>query len=210
MRRLLIIPVLATLSGCADSVYYDARYQPTDVDSTYSVEERIFWTGDAQNYALPAAPPDLADDAPARKDCAYPYQKMKGVQIAGHGPFEVAGHPDNHPFPISKMDDRLHPTGPDTALAEPERFGVIDSPAKPGIPPDLNNPVIGMTNDHPRSRTGAGTDVIAPMPYVGWNKPSNPYCCGDNYYRHAALPTPAAPRAPAPAAAAVPAADPAK
>lgn len=178
-RLLLLIPALALLGGCSESLYYETRYIPTDIESTYTVSARASWSGDREVYELPAAPPDLDSEQGPRKRCAYPYQKFKPLPIVAVHPDEVHSSTDIGQVQYGSTDTRIHPTGPTKLLHEPPSYATDSRPGEPGIPPALMNPKIGMTDTRPHSTTGVGTNEIPPVPYTGWNENFNPYCCGN-------------------------------
>lgn len=184
---LLALPaLLLALGGCSESLYYDTRYVPTDVESTYSVSARIGWSGDREVYELPAAAPDIDNEQKARVRCAYPYQKFKPQTIAGMGLDQVHSSTDIGEVAYGGYDDRIHPTGPTVPLHEAPNFATDSRPFKPGIPPVLGNPKAGMYDDRPRSNTSILT--TEPVPKVDWNGNANPYCCGDVPRQPAAAP----------------------
>jgi hypothetical protein len=184
---LLALPALAlALGGCSESLYYDTRYVPTDIESTYSVSARIGWSGDREVYELPAAAPDIENEQKARVRCTYPYQKFKPQTIAGMGLDEVHSSTDIGEVAYGGYDDRIHPTGPTVPLHEAPYFATDGRPSNPGLPPALGNPVVGMYDDRPRSNTSILT--TEPMKTVDWNSNYNPYCCGDAPRQPAAAP----------------------
>jgi hypothetical protein len=196
-RLALLIPALALLGGCSESLYYETRYIPTDIESTYTVSARIGWSGDHEVYELPAAPPDIENDQAARVRCAYPYQKFKPYPIVAVHAEDVHSSTDIGQIAYGSTDTRIHPTGPTVPLHEPPNYATDSRPGEPGIPPALMNPKIGMTDVRPRSTTGAGTDAIPPVPYTGWNENFNPYCCGQVAPNVSSVAPSASPSAPA-------------
>lgn len=181
---LLALPALL-LAGCSESLYYDTRYVPTDIESTYSVSAQIGWSGDKQVYELPAAAPDIDGEHAERRRCAYPYQKLKPQTIAGMGADQVHSSTDIGGVAYGGFDDRIHPTGPTVPLHSAPYFATDSRPGEPGIPPALGNPKVSSWDERPHSKTSITT--VEPVPKSDWNSNANPYCCGD------------APRAPAPA-----------
>jgi hypothetical protein len=196
-RLMFLIPVLAMLGGCSESLYYETRYIPTDIESTYSVSARASWSGDREVYELPAAPPDLASEAAPRQRCAYPYQKFKPVPIVSVHPDDVHSSTDIGQVQYGSTDTRVHPSGPTVPLHEPPNFATDSRPGEEGIPPALMNPKIGMTDVRPHSTTGKETSAVPPVPYTGWNENFNPYCCGNVAPTTPSPATSAAPSAPA-------------
>ncbi len=175
---LLALPALAlALGGCSESLYYDTRYVPTDIESTYSVSSQLSWSGDREVYELPAAAPDIDGEQKARVRCTYPYQKLKPQTIAGMGLDQVHSSTDIGEVAYGGYDDRIHPTGPTVPLHQSPYFATDSRPGQPGIPPALGNPKVGMYDDRPRSNTSIIT--IEPVPTSDWNRNYNPYCCGD-------------------------------
>jgi hypothetical protein len=175
---LLALPVLAlALGGCSESLYYDTRYVPTDVESSYSLSSRIAWSGDREVYELPAAAPDIDNEQKPRVRCTYPYQKFKPQTIAGMGLDQVHSSTDIGEVAYGGFDDRIHPSGPTVPLHDAPYFATDSRPGAPGIPPALGNPKVGGYDTRPRSNTSILT--TEPVPKVDWNSNANPYCCGD-------------------------------
>jgi len=188
---LLALGVLAlALGGCAESLYYDTRYVPTNIESSYSLTSQLAWSGDREVYELPAAAPDIDNEQKARVRCTYPYQKFKPQTIAGMGNDEVHSSTDIGEVAYGGYDVRIHPTGPTVPLHESPNFATDGRPSNPGIPPALGNPDVSGYDRRPHSKTSI--DSTEPVPLLDWNRNANPYCCGD------------APRQPAPATALAP------
>ncbi len=198
-RLVMLLPVLALLGGCSESLYYETRYIPTDIDSSYSVASQATWSGDREVYELPAAPPDLESEQAARVRCTYPYQKFKPTPIVAIHPDDVHSSTDIGQVQYGSTDTRVHPSGPTVPLHDSPYFATDSRPNNPGIPPALNNPKVGMTDDRPHSATGAGSNAIPAIPASGWNENFNPYCCGQVPPTGVRAPTDAAPT-PTPAA----------
>jgi hypothetical protein len=174
----LALPALAlALGGCSESVYYDTRYVPTDVESSYSLSARMGWSGDREVYELPAAAPDIDNEQKPRVRCTYPYQKFKPQTIAGMGRDEVHSTADIGEVAYGGYDDRIHPTGPTVPLHEAPYFATDGRPSNPGIPPALGNPIVGTYDERPHSKTSIIT--TEPVKAADWNRNYNPYCCGD-------------------------------
>lgn len=177
MRRLLIlIPALVALCGCDGGLYYQTRYIPTDIESSFAIESLV-WGGDSQVIELPAAPPDIEGDHRARVDCVYPYQKFKGQAVVAIGDAQVRSSAGSDGQPIGKMSDLDRPVGPDVAVRGPKIAVYANSPYQPGLPSASGGPTVS-TFDH-RPRTKAVTEKADVMPRGGFNANGNPYCCGD-------------------------------
>ena len=150
-------------------------------------------------FELPAAPPDLESEQAARVRCTYPYQKFKPTPIVAIHPDDVHSSTDIGQVQYGSTDTRVHPSGPTVPLHDSPYFATDSRPNNPGIPPALNNPKVGMTDDRPHSATGAGSNAIPAIPASGWNENFNPYCCGQVPPTGVRAPTDAAPT-PTPAA----------
>jgi hypothetical protein len=181
MRRLaFLIPALAVLGGCSEGLYYQTRYIPTDIESTYSASEQLTWSGDRETYELPAAPPDLEGTHRPRVDCTYPYQKFKPIAVVGYGDERPRSSADIGVITPGGTDDRIHPDGPTVAMAAPPVAGNDGRPQyRSDVPPALYSPAAGAGDQRPHSTTGAGTNAIPVNPAGGWNSHANPYCCDD-------------------------------
>jgi hypothetical protein len=186
MRRLtLLVPLALALVGCGDGgLYYQTRYIPTDIDSSFAVES-VTWNGDREVIELPAAPPNLEGDAEPRADCEYPYQKFKPAPVVAQKKAAVASNGGGELIVPGKMSDFERPVGPTVALAGSVRqANYANSPYEKGVTPTAFPQPIGSTDTRPHSTTGVGTNVTGnPQPVDGGlnSKNYNPYCCGDGY-----------------------------
>ncbi|MEK7413119.1 MAG: hypothetical protein AAB263_07365 [Planctomycetota bacterium] len=78
--HLLLLAIAVILcSGCDPAV--QARSQPTSVEEVFGVFSRIS-NIESEVYELPAAPPDLAGEARAKRPCRPPGQLMKPTSMA--------------------------------------------------------------------------------------------------------------------------------
>ncbi len=179
MRRLvLLVPVLALLGGCSEDMYYQTRYIPTDIESTYSLSAQVGWSGDREVYELPAAPPDLDGTHRPRADCAYPYQKFKSDPIVGYA--------DEHPRSSTDIgltnpggyDDRVRPDGPRVGMQAPPVYATDGRPPYHSQVPETSDyKQAGLSDWRPHSVTSS--HEVEPQSVGGWNARANPYCCGD-------------------------------
>jgi hypothetical protein len=192
---LLALPALAlVLGGCSEGVYYDTRYIPTDVESTYSLSAQLSWHGDREVYELPAAAPDIDNEQKPRVRCTYPYQKFKPQTIAGMGLDQVHSSTDIGEVAYGGYDDRIHPTGPTVPLHQAPNFATDGRPYNTGAPLPQYNPRVAGYDERPHSNTSIIT--IEPIPTTGWNSNANPYCCGDAPDNAQRTPSAAPPLAP--------------
>jgi hypothetical protein len=170
MRRLLVVmPVLLALTGCGDGMYYQTRYIPTGADTYYSME-------------LPAAPPDLEGEHPAREECVYPYQKFKTIGKVQYKAEDIHSNGGTDGATIANTDQRMRMDGPTKPLPGPAVMAVSTSPYVAGLTQPSFQQQAGGKDLRPHSTTGAGTDVTAtPITVDGGanSKNYNPYCCGD-------------------------------
>lgn len=170
MRRLLLIPLL--LTGCAGGSreYYETRYIPTSGASTFSAAERAKWFGDRQVYELPAAPPDLDDENPARpRVCArMPGPRFKAPTMVAYGN-EVKGTSASDTTDVGGWDDRQLPT--DGYMTQPSAVvGAMDYRTyHSGTVEHDQTTRVGAFDSRPRSTTGAGmdTDKLTEMSGMG-------------------------------------------
>ena len=116
MRRTLIFCAgLMVIAGCgnpSERAYYQTRYVPTSSEVAYSSSERAKWKGDLSVYELPAAPPDLDNEALPRNECAKPGPQFKAQQVVGlhddHDGTDIAdiqdpGGWDKRPVPVGAL-----------------------------------------------------------------------------------------------------------
>jgi hypothetical protein len=177
MRRLLIlIPALAVLCGCDGGLYYQTRYIPTDIESSFAIES-LAWGGDSEVIELPAAPPDVDGVHRARVDCTYPYQKFKSQTVVAIGDAQVRSLAGNDGQPIAKTSDLDHPVGPDVAMRGPKVAVYANSPYQPGLPSASGSPTVSAMDRRPHTK--AVTETADLVPRGGFNANGNPYCCGD-------------------------------
>ena len=115
-----LLAAVAFLAGCGsggERAYYQTRYIPTDLESTYTSLQREQWQGDPTVYELPAGAPALEDTHYARRNCLPPGPRFKPQQIVGTHD-EVRGSSDPTMQVIGGWDERpapLGPLGPDKA-----------------------------------------------------------------------------------------------
>ena len=177
MRRLsLLLPALVLLAGCGDGLYYQTRYIPTDIDSAFAL------TSGGEEIELPAAPPDIDGEHPARKDCTHPYQKFKPIGKVQVKPAAIRSLGGGDMLQIADTDDRMRLSGPDVAMPGPKVAVYGNSPYAPGVTQKAFPQPIADTDRRPYSTTGAGTHVTAqPVKVDGGlnSKNYDPYCCGD-------------------------------
>jgi hypothetical protein len=182
MRRLtLLVPLVIALTGCGDGgLYYQTRYIPTDIDSSFAVES-VTWNGDREVIELPAAPPDLEGTNDPRVDCEYPYQKFKPTPVVGQKKDSIKSNGSGEIVVTGKMSDYVRPSGPIVELAgKPKMSNYSNSPYQKGVTHHVMALPVGDTDTRPRSITGAGTDVNVNTQLIegGLNsKNYNPYCC---------------------------------
>ena len=175
MRRLLIVLpasllAMLALTGCGDGMYYQTRYIPTDPGSYYSME-------------LPAAPPDLEGEHPAREECVHPYQKFKTIGKVKYKADDIHSNGGADGFTIANNDQRLRMSGPDRPLPGTAIMAESTKPSATGVIPPAFPQLFGGKDLRPHSTTGAGTGVTgAPITIEGGanSKNYNPYCCGDS------------------------------
>jgi hypothetical protein len=184
MRRLLLLaPLLVAMTGCNDGLYYQTRYIPTDIDSSFTVES-VTWNGDREVIELPAAPPDLDATHKPRVDCAYPYQKFKPGPLVATKDEAVRSNGGVEITNVVVMSSYTRPTGPTVAMTGgPATALYANSPYEPGVTQKSFKVVVGDMDERPRSTTGAGTDTAELQKVNGGmnSKNYNPYCCGDGY-----------------------------
>ncbi len=184
MRRLLFLaPVVALLAGCDGGLYYQTRYIPTDIDSSFTVEA-VAWNGDREVIELPALPPDIDATHRARVECQHPYQKFKPTPMVRYKEPAIKSNGIADLQPVAKMSDYERPVGPNTVLAGPKVSGFTNSPYAPGVTQRAFRVDISDTDRRPHSTTGAGTTVNPNTLKVngGLNSHNyNPYCCGDGF-----------------------------
>ena len=183
MRRLLLLaPVLAAMTGCGDGLYYQTRYIPTDIDSSFTVES-LTWGGDKEVIELPAAPPDINAEHRPRIDCQYPYQKFKPTPVVAMKKEAIRSQDGGENLKVATMSDYQRPTGPTVPLTGPKLAAYANSPYAIGVTHTAFKVDVGGNDTRPRSTTGAGTDTIDPIKVEGGlnSKNYNPYCCGDGF-----------------------------
>jgi hypothetical protein len=156
-------------------MYYQTRYLPTDVNVAYAL------SSGGEEIELPAAPPDLENEHPERKDCVRPYQKFKEIGLVAmktDAPGNRSG--GSEVIPIGGTDERIHLKGPTVALTGPPISAYDRRPYAPGVTQKSIYQPIGDNDRRPRSTTGAGTEVGQPVQVNGGlNSPNyDPYCCG--------------------------------
>jgi hypothetical protein len=183
MRRLLLLaPVLAALTGCGDAMYYQTRYIPSDIDSSFTVES-LSWNGDKEVIELPAAPPDIDATHRVRVDCQTPGQKFKPVPVVAMKKEPIRSTDGLENLKVATMSDYQRPVGPTVALSGQKIAAYADSPFALGVTHNNFKTDLGGTDTRPHSTTGAGTDTNAGVKVNGGlnSHNYNPYCYGNGF-----------------------------
>mgnify|MGYP000035225798 CR=1 FL=1 len=116
MRRAILLGAgLMVIAGCGnpeERAYYQTRYVPTSADTAFSSAQRASWKGDRSVYELPAAVPDLDQEALPLTGCERPGPRFRPQPVVGlHGEalasgaatFQEAGGWDTRPIPLGAL-----------------------------------------------------------------------------------------------------------
>ncbi len=156
MRRAYpLFAVVAFLAGCGNSgerAYYQTRYIPTDVESTYQSLQREQWQGDPTVYELPANAPALDGDHRSRRACTQPGPRFKPRPIVGTHD-EVRGSSDPTVQVAGGWDKRPAPLGP-IGPAKGYGAGRLGDTPPGGLPQTAMGPTVGAWDQRPQPHRG--------------------------------------------------------
>ncbi len=180
---LLGLLAVVVLGGCADNVYYQTRYVPSE-GGAFSGMDGMFRREDPEVYELPANPPALASDDEDRAhrprvDCRAPGVRFKARRVAGSGEPEAESRSTNEGLVVARLSDdpaavvspRPDPRPAIVGIHEEYRYGA----------PESRGPIpVAGTEDRPVSMRATGIDrrPARPIAAIGdrddWCPPTTP------------------------------------
>ncbi len=165
--------MLLAVTGCGD-MYYQTRYIPVSADDSFSLHERMTWSGDKEVYELPANPPAIDTLHRQRVDCKTPGQKFKGQTMLG------IQDPGLHPETADVVAVGALDKGPFPGAAYPPQkdypVGVPGDPIERGAREPIGLIPVGDGERGPFPFRGSGTETIPAQP-VGAYRDDQTFWC---------------------------------
>ncbi len=162
MRLLPALAFALLLAGCSSNgerAYYQTRYIPSSGDALYTPSEKSRWRGDHEVYELVAAPPALAEEHRARRDCERPGSAFPVNGVAAYGDIK-RGTSHSTLQPAGGFDSRPA-TGSGPLTHDAQLMSATGDIAPAGLAQRNHYTKAGAFDD--RARVGKGPDTIPPQ-----------------------------------------------